>query len=81
MLPLVKLILPAPATHSDGNAIVNTVKGSDRTALQTGRGPAHRPPQRGSRFLRPSLFQGDPTAMFQAVRVVGQLKAEVLEYR
>jgi hypothetical protein len=25
--------------------------------------------------------QGDPTAMFQAVRVVGQLKAEVLEYR
>jgi transglutaminase-like putative cysteine protease len=25
--------------------------------------------------------QGDPTAMFQAVRVVGQLKAQVLEYR
>lgn len=25
--------------------------------------------------------QGDPTAMFQAVRVVGQLKAEVLDYR
>ena len=25
--------------------------------------------------------QGDPTAMFQAVRVVGQLKAEILEYR
>jgi transglutaminase-like putative cysteine protease len=25
--------------------------------------------------------QGDPTAMFQAVRVVGQLKAEVLDYQ
>jgi hypothetical protein len=25
--------------------------------------------------------QGDPTAMFGAVRVVGKLKAEVLEYR
>ena len=24
--------------------------------------------------------QGDPTAMFQAIRVVGQLKAEVLDY-
>ena len=25
--------------------------------------------------------EGDPAAMFQAVRVIGQLKAEVLEYR
>ena len=25
--------------------------------------------------------EGDPTDMFQAVRVVGQLKAEILEYR
>ena len=25
--------------------------------------------------------QGDPTAMFQAIRVVGQLRAAVLEYR
>ena len=35
------------------------------------------------RYTAPSLkfAQGDPTAMFQAVRVVGQLKAEVLEYR
>ena len=35
----------------------------------------------GTDKLLDKFAQGDPTAMFQAVRVVGQLKAEILEYR